>query len=404
MGRISIEEDKSDDLMDRLKDLDKTTEDGRIELNTKVFESGLDLEEHFQEIKEHLCKISRELSEDMKTYRKEIKKQYDCKIEHPQRGHIAIEKHGNSYDYRLGEKAVRLVNGENLQSRHCPECDSQDYYVVNFEDEDENINNFEKTEAVKKQLQEREEKQEKEDHDGFMPSMIFNVCKDCGTVFKKPDSKDRFDPEKIQEAEKIGKIYRRAFVEAHSSIIEHLENYIGEGRGEWVTYYGYQYTAGAIRVDMPSMPKKPKDIDIYLTADHIQEPQRPFHPDVRMWKGLNGDQKRFPLRYRKLLDELATLNGCKVKVFGYKLRFENPQVIALLPKEPSREGEESEPISDPITPVYGHGYTVKPIEKQAVREYLETEMEKEEQIESEMQKYEKAAFLEIDENVEVEEK
>lgn len=407
MARISIEDDKASKLKDELKNLDQKKDEGRLQVNTRVFESGIKTERFFENFKEAICEVSRELLEDMKTYRNKIEEEYNCKVEIPQHGHINIQKYGNGYDYRLGENRVELVNGENLESKHCPECSSTNYHVVNFADENEEISNFDQTKQVQERVEERKQKLEKDDNDLFVPSLIFNICDECGLVFSSEDidRRDKFDQEKIEEANRIGRAYRSAFTEAHSSIVKYIEVFLGEGTGEWVTEYGYRYDTGAITVDMPSMPKNPKDIDISINQDKVQTPERPFHPDVRMWKGLGEDHKRFPLRYRKLLDELATINGSKVKILGYKLNFENAQFIALLPNPPEyKDGNEVKSLSDPITPVYGHGYTVETVDKEKVRDYLDNQVNREEKVENEMDKYEKAVFVEVSEDVEVEEK
>mgnify|MGYP006277246143 CR=1 FL=1 len=405
MARISVDDDKADGLKSHLKDLDKKLDVSREETNTRVVDRGIETERFFQEFKEAICDMSSELMEDMKEYRSKIEEKYDCVVENPKTQHLNVKMYGNDYDYRLGERSVMLVNGEKLQTKHCPECEGQSHHVVDFSDEGEEIDNFEKTDGVEDKLQEREEKLEKDDEDLYVPSLIFTQCVDCGVVFNSQDFeyRDKFDPEKIEEAEEIGRVYRRAFTQAWNAIVEFMENVIGEGRGEWVTEYGYQYTSGAITVDLSSMPKSPKDIDIRIDSEGVDAPVRPYNPEVRMYRGFNGDQGSYPEDYKKLLDEIATLNGYKVEILGYRLNWENPEILVLKPNPPSyKDDEEVEALSDIVLPVDGQGYTVEEIDRDRVREYLENQFNedvRQEKVESEMSDYEKAVFVEIQEEV-----
>lgn len=408
MARISVDDDKAEDLKSDLKDLDKRLDGSREETNTKVVDRGIETEKFFQDFKEALCNMSRVLIDDMDRLRDKIQVEYGCEVEIPQHGHINIKMYGNDYDYRLGEKSVELVNGESLQSKHCPECGSQDHHVVNFGDREEKIENFEKTDSVEEKLQEREEKLEQDEDDFYVPSLIFTQCLECAVVFNSEDFeyRDKFDPGKIEEAEEIGRVYRRAFTEAWNSIVDFMERVIGEGSGEWVTEYGYQYRSGAITVDLPSMPKSAKDIEITIDymGEGVSNPVRPYNPEVRMYKGFNSDTDSYPEDYKKLLDEIATLNGCKVEILGYRLNWEKPEILVLKPKPPSyKDEEEVEALSNVVLPVDGQGYTVEEIGEDKVREYLRDQFDDnpiEDKVESEMDDYEKAVFVEIQEEVE----
>lgn len=408
MARISVDDDKAEDLKSDLKDLDKRLDGGREETNTKVVDRGIETEKFFQDFKEALCNMSRVLIDDMDRLRDKIQAEYDCEVEIPQHGHINIKMYDNDYDYRLGEKSVELVNGESLRSKHCPECGSQDHHVVNFGDREEKIGNFEKTDSVEEKLQEREKKLEQDEDDVYVPSLIFTQCLECAVVFNSEDFeyRDKFDTEKIEEAEEIGRVYRRAFTEAWNSIVDFMERVIGEGSGEWVTEYGYQYRSGAITVDLPSMPKSAKDIEITIDymGEGVSNPVRPYNPEVRMYKGFNSDTDSYPEDYKKLLDEIATLNGCKVEILGYRLNWEKPEILVLKPKPPSyKDEEEVDPLSNVVLPVDGQGYTVEEIGKDKVREYLRDQFDDhpiEDKVESEMNDYEKAVFVEIQEEVE----
>lgn len=402
MARISIEDAKSEHLMDRLTDLETKTEDGRLELNTKTFESGLELQELLQEIKENIAQTGKDLEKDMYNLREKIEEKYNCQIEMPNMGDLTIQKNGDTYTYRLHTNQIELVNGKPTQKNKCPQCGKTDYTAEDFEGRTQELEKLEKTPHVKKQL--KPHKQKEADEAIKKPMLIYNQCQNCGLVFARFEKENRHPQKQINEAEKIAKIHRKTFTEAHNTLVEHLENMLGKGRENWITETTYQYQTPIMKIQMPSLPSEPEQIQIEIETDNHTAPQRPYHPDVVMWRSINNENERYPEDYRKLLDELATLNGCEVKILGYSLNFENPNIIALVPREPNLKDREVEPLSDPINPVDGHGYTVEPIEKEAVRNYFQNTFEKEEKVEQEMDKYEKAAFVEINENIEVPER
>lgn len=369
--RHNITEKNIQDRLNALKNQKGLT---RKETNTEIVKTGIEVEERREKIKEEIVQIGEIVEEEYNAAAEKLKERYDIDKVEVYEGSWNIVIGENQYDWRYGEQDIELFNGDNVESKHCPECHEQDWEVIKLEDIEYQESDLRK--GMKKKIRQNEESDTSIGIHG-------NRCNSCGTLFTEFHRETIPDEEELGKARRYGELRWRV-MNTCKGIIDKIVNYnISSGYGR-PREYGHVYRNGFQEVDVSFWPTEKGRIQFRIEDFHSKT-GRPFfnnwpHSNVPNTSTKDALEEDYVL----LLDHLSMINNRQFKPLNDK-----KEVIIVNPRDDEEE------VGTIEMPLNNYGYELEEFSIETVKDHVRENTSSELLLESNLEDLEGCKALKI---------